>query len=122
MGVDGIAISADGERLYYCPLASRSLYSVKTGALRDRSLSKMDMWANVINEGDKGGASDGLESDNSGTVYCTNYEDNAIFRRNTEGVYDTVVHDRDFVARHPFTSNRWLSVCYCKSATPPSSI
>ena len=93
MGVDGIAISADGERLYYCPLASRSLYSVKTGALRDRSISKMDMWANVINEGDKGGASDGLESDNSGTVYCTNYEDNAIFRRNTEGVYDTVVHD-----------------------------
>lgn len=27
---DGIAISADGSRLYYCPLASRRLYSVST--------------------------------------------------------------------------------------------
>src|SRR5262249_21958039 len=27
IGSDGIAISADGKRLYYCPLASRRLYS-----------------------------------------------------------------------------------------------
>src|SRR5215203_5969022 len=28
MGSDGIAISSDGMRLYYCPLGSRKLYSV----------------------------------------------------------------------------------------------
>jgi sugar lactone lactonase YvrE len=35
MAADGIAISADGERLFYCPLASRRLYSVSVGALAD---------------------------------------------------------------------------------------
>jgi sugar lactone lactonase YvrE len=38
MGSDGIAISATGDRLYYCPLASRKLYSVSTEALSDRSV------------------------------------------------------------------------------------
>lgn len=38
MGSDGIAISSDGTRLYYCPLGSRKLYSVDTDALCDRSL------------------------------------------------------------------------------------
>jgi sugar lactone lactonase YvrE len=35
IGADGIAISADGERLYFCPLASRRLYSVSVEALAD---------------------------------------------------------------------------------------
>ena len=34
MGADGIAISHDGERLWYCPLISRRWYSVDTAALR----------------------------------------------------------------------------------------
>lgn len=38
MGSDGIAISADGSRLHYCPLASRRWYSVATDALTDRTL------------------------------------------------------------------------------------
>jgi sugar lactone lactonase YvrE len=37
MGSDGIAISATGELLYYCPLASRKLYSVSTKGLIDRT-------------------------------------------------------------------------------------
>ncbi|MCY7347264.1 MAG: hypothetical protein LH614_13705 [Pyrinomonadaceae bacterium] len=37
-GADGIAISADGARLFYCPLGSRRLYSVATDALFDRNL------------------------------------------------------------------------------------
>ncbi len=36
IGSDGIAISADGSRLYYSPLSSRQLYSVSTDALRNR--------------------------------------------------------------------------------------
>jgi sugar lactone lactonase YvrE len=38
MGSDGIAISSSGERLYYCPLASRRLYSVSTQALTVKSV------------------------------------------------------------------------------------
>ncbi|MEA2586988.1 MAG: hypothetical protein QOF33_5073, partial [Thermomicrobiales bacterium] len=63
MGSDGIAISSDGARLYYCPLGSRRLYSVATDALIDRSLDDVAVAATVVDEGDKGGGADGLESD-----------------------------------------------------------
>ncbi|HSE99358.1 MAG TPA: L-dopachrome tautomerase-related protein [Nitrososphaeraceae archaeon] len=94
MGSDGIAISADGSRLYYCPLGSRKLYSVDTNTLVDRSLDDQKASETVTDEGDKGGASDGLESDAIGNIYLTNYEHNTILRRrpiNRE--WETVVHD-----------------------------
>jgi len=96
MGTDGIAISADGARLYYCPLGSRKLYSVDTDALCDRSLDEKAVAATVRDEGDRGGASDGLESDADGYIYSTNYEHNAILRRNFDeknSQWETVVHD-----------------------------
>lgn len=93
MGSDGIAISADGTRLYYCPLASRRLYSVATDALADRSLDNAAVTATVVDEGDKGGAADGLESDAAGHVYTTNYEHNAILRCGPDGKWETVAHD-----------------------------
>jgi sugar lactone lactonase YvrE len=93
MGSDGIAISATGDRLYYCPLASRKLYSVSTEALSDRSVDDQRVSRTVKDEGDKGGASDGLESDAEGRVYVTNYEHNAIMRRNPDGEWETIVHD-----------------------------
>lgn len=93
MGSDGITISADGARLYYCPLGSRRLYSVDTDALANRSLEDSDAGATVTDEGDKGGASDGLESDAAGNIYATNYEHNSIMRRRLGGAWETVVHD-----------------------------
>lgn len=93
LGSDGIAISADGERLFYCPLASRRLYSVSVDALADAQLSDAQVGATVTDHGDKGGGSDGLESDSQNRVYLTNYEHNAIFRRMPNGMYETLVHD-----------------------------
>jgi sugar lactone lactonase YvrE len=93
MGSDGIAISADGARLYYCPLGSRKLYSVDTDALANRSLADPEVGATVTDEGDRGGASDGLESDAAGCIYSTNYEHNAILRRDSDGKWETVAHD-----------------------------
>lgn len=96
MGTDGIAISADGARLYYCPLGSRKLYSVDTDALCDRSLDEKAVAATVRDEGDRGGASDGLESDADGYIYSTNYEHNAVLRRNFDeknSQWETVAHD-----------------------------
>lgn len=92
LGADGIAISADGARLFYCPLASHRLYSVSTDALLDESLTDAQVAATVKDEGMKS-ASDGLESDAEGRVYATAYEHNAIVRRNREGMYETLVHD-----------------------------
>jgi len=93
MGSDGIAISADGERLFYCPLGSRRLYSVAIEALVDRSQDDSAVVATIVDEGDRGGASDGLESDADGFIYSTNYEHNAILRRGPDGLWQTVAHD-----------------------------
>ncbi|MGA7370314.1 MAG: hypothetical protein WBX01_14395 [Nitrososphaeraceae archaeon] len=51
------------------------------------------MNSTVINEGDKGGASDGLESDAAGNIYATNYEHNAILQRSAGRRWKTIVHD-----------------------------
>ncbi len=93
MGSDGIAIASDGKKLYYCPLASRHLYSVSTDALIDQTQTDEQVAATVIDEGDKGGGSDGLETDAQGRVYCTEYEHNGIARRRTDGTFETVVYD-----------------------------
>lgn len=93
IGSDGIAISADGERLFYCPLASRRLYSVSVDALANEQLSDEQVAETVVDEGDKGGGSDGLESDAENRVYLTNYEHNVILRRSPDGMYETIVHD-----------------------------
>lgn len=93
MGADGIAISADGARVYYCPLASRRWYSVDAAALADRSVSDDEVAATVVDEGDKGGLSDGLETDDRGRLYLTSGEHNAILRRLPDGTFETLVHD-----------------------------
>lgn len=92
IGADGIAISADGKRLFYCPLASRRLYSVSVDALVNEQ-SEEQVAATVVDHGEKGGASDGLESDSQNRIYVTNYEHNAIFRRLPNGMYETLVYD-----------------------------
>lgn len=73
MGSDGIAISPDGRRLFYCPLISRKLYSVSVDALVDRNKTEEQVAATVQDLGEKG-AADGLESDAAGNFYTTDYE------------------------------------------------
>lgn len=93
VGADGIAISPDGKTLYYSPLTSRHLYSVSVDPLADRSISDADVAATVRDFGEKGGASDGFESDAQGRVYLSDYEHDAIRRWTTAGVIETLVHD-----------------------------
>lgn len=89
---DGIALSADGETLYYCPLSSRHLYSIPTAMLRDPSISDAQLAAAVKDLGEKG-ASDGLASDANGNVYAGDYEHNSIRRLQPGGEWRTIVHD-----------------------------
>ncbi|GII56211.1 hypothetical protein Pth03_46000 [Planotetraspora thailandica] len=91
VGVDGIAFSPDGARLFYCPLSSRRLYSVETDALIDRSLDDEQVAATIVDWGDKG-ASDGLESDADGALYATAYEHSAVVKRDADGSWSTILH------------------------------
>lgn len=92
MKSDGIALSADGSRLFYCPLASRRLYSVSTALLLNGKASDAVVEGSIIDHGDKG-MSDGLESDAQNRIYCTQLETNSISRRLPNGLFETVVHD-----------------------------
>ncbi len=91
MQADGIAIAADGERLFYCPLASRRLYSVSVEALLDESLDDAAVAATITDHGEKG-ASDGLETDADGRIYATNYEQGSVLRRSADGSWEVLVH------------------------------
>jgi sugar lactone lactonase YvrE len=96
IGVDGIAISADGERLYVCPLSSRRLHSVSVEALADEEAGDDAVAATLEDNGEKG-ASDGLESDADGRIYASNYEHGAIFVRQPGGDWEALVHRADLV-------------------------
>lgn len=84
VAADGIALSPDGETLYYCALSSRRLYAVPTKLLRDPAVSEAQLARAVRDLGIKG-ASDGLEADASGAVYAGDYEHNAIRKRDAGG-------------------------------------
>ena len=87
MTSDGIAISHDGERLYYCPFGGRRLYSASVEALIAGEAEDT-----VRDHGQKG-SSDGLESGADGSIFATNYEQGAILRRTPEGEWEAVVRD-----------------------------
>ena len=93
-GSDGIALSADGRYLYYCPLSGRRLHRVAADALADPHAIDADVAATVENLGFKPMA-DGLESDDKGRLYGGDLEHNAIWRRNPDGTYCTLAHGTD---------------------------
>ncbi|KAF2133278.1 major royal jelly protein [Dothidotthia symphoricarpi CBS 119687] len=78
LGSDGIALSADGEELYFGPVGGRGLFSVSTKRLRDRSASsELLAQADVRRRGQRG-ISDGFETDTNGFIYAGNAEQNEI--------------------------------------------
>jgi sugar lactone lactonase YvrE len=85
-GADGIALSADLATLYFCPLTSRSMFSVPTSVLRDPSSTANDVSNKVVNLGTKPSASGGITIDSNGVLYLTMLEDNAV------GVFDRQKH------------------------------
>ena len=91
--VDGIAISADGKTLYYCPINSTKLYAVSTEAMRDRSKSDAQVEATIRVVAGKM-PSDGLESDSAGRVYLTDPVTDSIHRWDPQsGLTETLAHD-----------------------------
>jgi sugar lactone lactonase YvrE len=77
-GADGIALGADGEDLYWTAVGSRTLYSLSTERLRDRSVHSELLAQNEVRRRGEKGVSDGMETDSNGFVYAGNMEQNAI--------------------------------------------
>lgn len=90
IGADGIAITHDGQTLYYCPLSGHHLYSVPVDALADQDARAEDA---VKDLGDRGFASDGLACGPDGRLYLTDYENNGIRRMTESAQYEFVARD-----------------------------
>lgn len=77
-GSDGIALSADGDSLYWKAVGGRYLYSIPTARLRDTSLtSEILAQAAVTNHGHTG-ITDGMETDTNDFIYHGNMEQNSL--------------------------------------------
>jgi sugar lactone lactonase YvrE len=129
VGSDGIALSADGAWLYYCPLAGRAWYRVPTALLRVPSAgpgstptAAMDARRAVQNLGRRPSHADGLGESDDGTIYLTAPEQEAIYAwKESDGLLKPLVRDPriqwpDTMAVQGgklwFTVNQyWLYVC-----------
>jgi sugar lactone lactonase YvrE len=89
-GADGIALSADGEDLFFGGVGNRYLYSIPTKRLRDNGpFSEALAQASVVSRGQKG-VSDGYETDSHDFIYVGNAEQNAINLYNPANATSTI--------------------------------
>ncbi|KAF2769659.1 hypothetical protein EJ03DRAFT_312050 [Teratosphaeria nubilosa] len=86
-GADGIAISPNGNTLYFSVIGGRFLYSVPTAALRAGNFASAQ--SQIVNLGEKG-ISDGMETDTNGIVYAGNVEQDAIAMYDPATTYATI--------------------------------
>jgi sugar lactone lactonase YvrE len=86
---DGIALSRDGEWLYWQALTGRTLYRVPTDALLDDAVSEEEVEQRVERVGENG-VSDGLWIDEHGRMYVSALEENAVKVRDLSDDDDTV--------------------------------
>jgi sugar lactone lactonase YvrE len=89
---DGIALSPDGEWLYWQALTGKTLYRVDTEALQDGSLPPDELAAHIETVGENGVA-DGLWMDANGRMYVTAPEEDAVKVRQGD-VVTTLVDDK----------------------------
>ena len=110
-GANGIALSADGKRVYYAPLMARHLYAVSAEALLDPDASDAAVAATVQDLGEKG-LTGGLIADAADRIYLSLQELNAIGRRDTDGTVTVIAADARLIWPDTFwiTADRWLYV------------
>ncbi|MBX3379942.1 MAG: hypothetical protein KF805_07590 [Phycisphaeraceae bacterium] len=89
---DGIALSTDGEWLYWQALIGRTLYRIPTAVLRDPTSSDDRISAAVKSLGPSV-MTDGMEIDSRGTLYFTALEKDTIMTRTPDGLMSTIASD-----------------------------
>jgi len=66
---DGIALTPDGNTLYYNPLTSLQLYSIPTALFRDFSTTSEQLISAITYHGAKESQTDGMTFDSNGVLY-----------------------------------------------------
>lgn len=93
---DGIALSTDGEYLYWQALIGRTLYRIPTAVLRDPEFPETRLGVKVQNMGQTV-MTDGMEIDADGILYFTALEKDAIIIRRPDRGLETLVQDPRFI-------------------------
>lgn len=78
VGINGIALSPDGERLYWSITTGDAVYAMDTQHIRDDARQPADLEAHVIGPIRIGGGSDGMAVGPDGQIYVTNITLNRI--------------------------------------------
>ena len=89
---DGIALSPDGNLLYYKPLTDDKLYRIKTENLRNFKLSETDL-GNSVEDLGHFASTDGMIFDKKGNLYLGDIQNNKIIKVDTDLKMTTVVQD-----------------------------
>jgi len=94
-GADGIALTPSTETLYFCPLASRILYSIPTALLRNFSIPEEELELAVTVVMNKETTSDGLACSDEGDqyVYATGLEVDGLVLLKVNSSVDVIVND-----------------------------
>lgn len=127
-GVDSIALSRDGEWLYYAPIGNDRLYRIRSADLRNPALGAEQLAGQVETLAPKT-MSDGITSDDQGRIYLSDLERSAVVRYTPEtGAMETLI--KTDTLRWPdgfsFGPDGWLyvtgSALHQVIGLPPSSV
>ncbi len=117
VGVDGIALSADGEWLYYAAINHDGLFRVRRADLDDPTLTEADLGARVERVGDKV-LNDGIDIGDDDVLYLTDVEHGGIARMTLDGVVTTLVRSPDVVWADGVVIGPDRQVIFTDSAIP----
>lgn len=96
---DGIALSPDGDTLYWQAVKGNTLYRISTDALQTGPLAELSGKVEKVGEN---GPADGLLMDGAGTLYISSVEDHSIkIRKN--GELSVLLQDKDMRWPDTFT-------------------
>lgn len=95
-GIDGIALDANEEYVYWKALSGRTLYRIGARYLRDSQLPDSERQKKVETVGDTPIA-DGLLIDGAGNFYLTDLEHSAVIKRQRDGVLSIVSADEKII-------------------------
>jgi sugar lactone lactonase YvrE len=92
LGIDGLALSKDGQWLYYGGITHDTLFRLRTEDLLNKSISDEALADRIERVGQKP-LSDGLSADVEDNIYITDVEHQGIARMAPDGQLQTLIRD-----------------------------
>jgi sugar lactone lactonase YvrE len=115
MQSDGIALSPDGDWLYYKPLTDNKLYRIETGYLRNESLSAEEL-ANCVEDLGQFTATDGMAFDRKGNLYLGDMQNYALMKITPDLQMSTFIKDDELIWPDSYSLSKDGSYLYVSTS------